>query len=504
MSNNNEKHDLELSARTGPAISRITPPAKPDPLLEELQVLLLEGRYFCFDKHEAKRRKGTYVYRDGLRELIISVDPRVGHPSILAYKMLQAVFRKVTLEGKPYPDTVAFGVRELGRLVGRDAAFGGQDSQALYQAILQLQDTKIVLALYDKDGKQHRSYRFALIGSSGFVAGGEARSPSRLKAVSLRLDPVIMASMRENHFAIFNWERIGGLEALTAALYKRLYYHFSNLFQEVVGRRDLVFKKRYPDVCAQWLGGLKPERFKSRIEQQLSSHFRELVNCGLLRSVTIERTVDGADFNLVFRPGSGFFVDYETFYLGGKARQLQFVQSADAANINTPLSLTAHFYRRLHKTDSHIFNEPDVEYMRQLLVQLSEVEVRDLIDFAIEKAPTTRFSMKNIKALGVFLPEWQAERTKRQQRIERQRAEAEASRQEQLKLEYSRYIDAKVHAYLEQRSSEEMDQIKALVEEQVKDSLPAMLGINRHRAERRIALARIDVPSFDSWLGNRL
>ena len=301
MTNNNENLESEKGVGFEPVVGRITPSAKPDPLLEELQVLLLEGRYFCFDKHEAKRRKGTYVYRDGLRELVIDVDPRVGHPSILAYKMLQAVFRKVTLEGKPYPDTVAFGVRELGRLVGRDAVFGGQDSQALYQAILQLQDTKIVLALYDKDGKQHRSYRFSLVGSSGFVASGEARSPSRLKAVSLRLDPVIMASMRENHFAIFNWERIGGLEALTAALYKRLYYHFSNLFQEVVGRRDLVFKKLYPDVRAQWLGGLKPERFKSRIEQQLSPHFRELVRCGLLRSVTIERTVDDTDFNLVFR-----------------------------------------------------------------------------------------------------------------------------------------------------------------------------------------------------------
>ncbi|MFM7330428.1 MAG: hypothetical protein ACKO1L_02005 [Brachymonas sp.] len=33
--------------------------SKPDPLLEELQVVRLEGRYFCFDRHEAKNRQGA-------------------------------------------------------------------------------------------------------------------------------------------------------------------------------------------------------------------------------------------------------------------------------------------------------------------------------------------------------------------------------------------------------------------------------------------------------------
>ena len=78
----------------------------------------LEGCYFCFDKHEAKRRNGAIQYRDGKRGLVIEISERFGHPSIVAYKVLQAVFRKVTLEGKPYPDTVALSYRELGRLVG--------------------------------------------------------------------------------------------------------------------------------------------------------------------------------------------------------------------------------------------------------------------------------------------------------------------------------------------------------------------------------------------------
>jgi len=202
--------------------------SKPSPLLEELQVIRLEGRYFCFDRHEAKQRIGTLQYRDGNRGLVIEVSPRYGHPSILAYKVLQAVFRKVTLEGKPYPNTVSFSYRELARLAGRDV-FGGRDSQQLYEAIRQLEDTKIELFLYDDSGKEFHSFRFNLIISSGFIGSGEVTAPTRLKAASITLHPVIIDSMRRCHFAIFNWSRLETMEPLSAALYKRLYLHFSNL-----------------------------------------------------------------------------------------------------------------------------------------------------------------------------------------------------------------------------------------------------------------------------------
>ncbi len=177
--------------------------SKPDSLIEELQIVRLEGRYFCFDRHEAKNRVGVLQYRDGNRGMVIEVSPRYGHPSILAYKVLQAVFRKVTLEGKPYPDMVSFSYRELSRMAGRDV-FGGRDSQQLYEAIRQLEDTKIELFLYDDSGNVFRSFRFNLIISSGFIGSGEVTSPTRIKAAALTLHPVIMDSMRRGHFAIFN------------------------------------------------------------------------------------------------------------------------------------------------------------------------------------------------------------------------------------------------------------------------------------------------------------
>ena len=486
----------------------LSPPAKPDPLLEELHVVRLEGRYFCFDKHAAKRRNGVLNYRDGARGLVIEVSPRFGHPSILAYKVLQAIFRKVTLEGKPYPDTVAFSRRELGRLIGRDI-FGGRDSKDLYDAIRQLEDTKIELYLYNKDGKEYRSYRFSLVVGSGFVAEGDVTSPTRLKAAAITLHPVIMDSMRQGHFAVFNWERINALEPLTAALYKRLYLHFSNLYGTEYDKKGLRFEKNYDDLCAEWLGGLKQEQYKSRIEKQLSHHFKELQSTGLLRSVGIERMADGKNFKLVFRPAAGFFTDYETFYLAGRARVLQFQHSADTVNITGPMELVAYFYKRLHKSETFegkIFADKDIEYAKRLIEQFGEPGARDLMDFAIEKAPQTKFDMKNIRALDVYLAEWQVERDRRKQRVEVQKVEAEERRAEQLKREYDDYCQATTHAYLECCSPAEREEIHELAVSQA-DTEHHTNAVTRkiavHIAERRIVLSRHPLPSFDHWLTNR-
>ncbi len=325
--------------------------SKPDSLIEELQIVRLEGRYFCFDRHEAKNRAGVLQYRDGNRGMVIEVSPRYGHPSILAYKVLQAVFRKVTLEGKPYPDMVSFSYRELSRMAGRDV-FGGRDSQQLYEAIRQLEDTKIELFLYDDSGNVFRSFRFNLIISSGFIGSGEVTSPTRIKAAALTLHPVIMDSMRRGHFAIFNWQRLESMEPLSAALYKRLYLHFSNLYKNHYDRHSLKFEKDYETLCQEWLGGLKPERYKSRITQQLGKHLALLCESGLVRFATIEEKSGGNGFKLVFRPGNSFYQDYEAFYQGNKARVLQFQHADDNSNIKGPIESVAAFYKRLHKGSS--------------------------------------------------------------------------------------------------------------------------------------------------------
>jgi hypothetical protein len=499
------KKDNPNSSNLTPSIEdALVPTGRPDPLLEELQVVRLEGRYFCFDRREANRRRGlTLDYEDG--RLRIEIHPHFGHPSSLAYKVLQAAFRKVTLEGKPYPDVVSFSVRELGRLVGRDV-FGGRDAKDLYLAIRQLEETNIIVATPFPDGKTFLRNKITLVDECAFIAEGDVTNPSRIKALAITLHPKIMNSMRAEHFAIFNWERIATLEPLTAALYKRLYLHLSNLFENAHSRRTLRFEKSYVDICNEWLGGLKPEVYKSRIAYQLRAHFKVLQEIGLIRSVSIEQMADGKNFKLVFNPGAGFFTDYETFYLGSRARVLQFTQAADAANISAPLKLVSDFYAKLNNTESlgtSIFSEKDTNFAKALLAEHGEEGARDLFAYAFEQAPLTKFNMQTIHAVRTFIPKWLAEREAREQLRERAKAEADARREEQLQAEYDDHCDSEIHRYLEACTPEEMAEIKHLADREAENSPVMFKAINQRLAQHRIVRSRCALPTFEAWLANR-
>ena len=114
----------------------------PSPFLEEINTVRLEGRYFAFDPKRANEKQVRQAFRDGERTLEIIVHPEYGRPSILAYRVLQHVFPKITKEGKPFPDVVSFSYRESGRLIGRDV-FGGKDLRELERAIKQLKTPRL-------------------------------------------------------------------------------------------------------------------------------------------------------------------------------------------------------------------------------------------------------------------------------------------------------------------------------------------------------------------------
>jgi len=52
------------------------------------------------------------------------------------------------------------------------------------------------------------------------------------------------------------------LPPLSATLYKRLYLHFSNLYQNKHDATSLSFEKDYAAICAEWFGGLKTMSYK--------------------------------------------------------------------------------------------------------------------------------------------------------------------------------------------------------------------------------------------------
>src|SRR4028119_2160439 len=93
-------------------------PSALERLREEITVLRIEGTLFCFDPKEAKRRRGviTNTLRDAdgnERPVSVEIHPTYGQPSVLAYKIVQAIFLKMTEASEPYPSAIAFTQREL-------------------------------------------------------------------------------------------------------------------------------------------------------------------------------------------------------------------------------------------------------------------------------------------------------------------------------------------------------------------------------------------------------
>ena len=77
-----------------------------DRLFNEINLLRLEGYYFCLDPKDALRRiNDKYEFFEIIRRrkteiekrpVIIIPNPIFGYPSILAYKVLQAIMRKLS------------------------------------------------------------------------------------------------------------------------------------------------------------------------------------------------------------------------------------------------------------------------------------------------------------------------------------------------------------------------------------------------------------------------
>src|SRR3954465_4679462 len=101
---------------------------------------------------------------------------------------------------------------------------------------------------------------------------------------------------------------------------------FSNTYARRRARSTLKFEKDYEDICREWLGGLKPEKYKSRIEKQLGRYLDGVRSTGLIARYEIALRASGKGYKIVFYPGDGFYEDYTEFYLRAPRR------GAEAAN----------------------------------------------------------------------------------------------------------------------------------------------------------------------------
>jgi hypothetical protein len=203
-------------------------------LFNEINLLRLEGFYFCLDPKEAARRTNEkYEFLEIIkrpkteiakRPVIIVPNPRYGYPSVLAYKVLQAILQKLSWFSYPIPDTVYFSQRELARLVGRNS-FGGWNQDQFYNAIRQLRSTEAAYWFYDKVTGEWTNRNIQIL-NTDIWSGRE----NQITRCSVQLHPSIVESLNNRHAMCLNYARMEKLSPVGIALFKRIFFHLSNLY----------------------------------------------------------------------------------------------------------------------------------------------------------------------------------------------------------------------------------------------------------------------------------
>jgi hypothetical protein len=361
-------------------------------LFHEINLLRIEGYCFSFDPKSAAKRAGKQEFIELVkmpegavsRPITIEPHPTYGYPATLAYKILQAVLKKLSDEGYEGADSASFTQRELAKLVGRQT-FGGADSKQFLRAVMQLNATRIWCSFFDKENGEWKVLTFTLF-TEALFSGRKLQ----LRECVLTLHPRIIASLKNRHYFCLNYNRLTRLESIGMALFKHLFFQMSRTYSKLKDP-NFIYERDYEAICASWLGGLKVLRYKSDIlRDQLGRHLQDLKRVGLIKSATdvIERNASGG-FKLVVRPGAGFFEDYERYY--GTHRQLPFPfkRTAEEHSIKRPLELVSYFHKRrlgVEELAERIFPERETAFARTLVEKYPDELCREIVDYGLARA----------------------------------------------------------------------------------------------------------------------
>lgn len=503
-----------------------------DRLFHEINLLKIEGRYFNFapaqrgkkakhpgeavqplpDLKEIKRR-----LKEGDKSVqsifIVTPHPDRGQPGELAYKVLQVILKRISNTRFTHLDSVQFSFRELAQLCGR-STFGGKDVKELARAVDQLLTTVVTVAFYDKPSKKWGVHQFTVVNSVAYRGDDNHRPNDPEGAVMLH--PLFIKSLQDGHFLCLNFGRFGALtEAITQALYKRLYFHFSNIHRDHSRETFPVFRKAYEDICAEWLSGLTPLKHRSRImQEQLGRHLEQLKALRLIAVYDIVKRKDGVGFNLECLPGDAFFEDYQRFYRAelpvAPAAPLRLLPSTPSPSIPPETELARYFYQKkygVQSADAAGSASPgDLDFARTLLQKHSFDDCRSFVDFALTEACSTDFDVRTFRGLAQYHAGFLA---KAEARV-RAKAEAEA-RRKQAEFEHH---EQQLHLEYEAFKRNQLDQIRATLPADALSTLEATIlaklrqgPVRFKAAEERLAKIVLTdqlahdygVPTFDEW-----
>lgn len=479
-------------------------------LYMENTLLRVAGALFCHDQKRAASRTDNIELNRGVKDkrIVIRPNPRYGQPGPLAHKVFVAIIKKHSDYGRPVRDEVSFTQRELGRLIGRQD-FGGKDSQQLIRALSEIQNSFIETGVFNTERNQWIEHTFDIFPEITIARRDE--HSATVEECSVLLARPIVASLKDNHFTCLNHFLMARLGSIGQALYIRLFYHFANLYDGHHKDR-LRFEKRYDDLCAEWLGGLKVLRYHSDIlKDQLGVHLKQLEQVGFLASWQLEKAQTREGFVLAFRPGAAFFADYQRFYRKGRQSEMQWDFHADRQGISEPLKVARLFQEKLTgKAAAPLaFVSPkDVETAKQLLARISIEDIPDFLSYALASAKSTRFDVKTLGGLKQYLSGYLKHREGRAAAKAADLANTKAAAEQTNRAAYERFWRAQAEALFTSLPISERDAIEAMARSRApryaagKGSLAlAFLTTEKFRITASRHPGKI--PSYEAWIASR-
>jgi hypothetical protein len=482
-------------------------------LFHEINLLRIEGYCFNFDPKSAAKRAGKHEFVELVKmpggavskPITIEPHPSYGYPSTLAYKILQAVLKKLSDEGYELAESASFTQRELAKLVGRQN-FGGADSKQFLRAVMQLNTTRIWCSFFDKKTGEWKVLTFTLFTEALFSG-----RKHQLRECVLTLHPRIVASLRNRHYFCVNYNRLTRLEPIGMALFKHLFFQMSGTYSKLKNP-DLSYERNYEAICTTWLGGLKILRYKSEIlKDQLGRHLQNLKRVKLIKSFDIVRN-DGGGYKLVVKPGAGFFEDYDRYY--GRYRQLPFPfkRAAEENSIKRPLELLSYFHKKRLGVDElaeQVFPEREVVFARELADKHPDALCREIVDYGLNKTRKQKgYEPQTLSGIRPFINEFFSTKAEREHQAAERTALEEQRRKEaaleRLKDAYDSFYHAEVKRAKEQLAPEELEAIDASLRAEFRERYPGMqFGMDLYISVGRNAMIqeRFKIPTIEEWQG---
>jgi hypothetical protein len=479
-----------------------------EPVYFENTLLRVFGVLFCHDAKRARTRTGKIEINRGVNEKGIAVrfDPEYAQPGPFAHKVALAVMRKQSGFGRPAQKAISFSQRELVRMTGR-TSMGGRQSEELALALKQIRYTHVLAHFKTEDRLVEHDFSIF----NEVLIERRASPTDPIVACTIVIADPIIQSLNDKHFTCLNHALMQNLSTIGSALYMRLFYHFATLYDGHHVDR-VVFKKRYDDICAEWLGGITVLKHRSKIVgEQLGTHLDQLIELGFLRSYTLTPAEGRGGFILTFRPGTRFLADYRTFYARRFQGEFQFKFHDENRAIGEPHRVAYLFVEkrtgRKHDGTAYVSSK-DVETAKELLAHVSMEQMPDFLDYALSEAGKTRFDLQTLGGVKQYLNGYL--------QIRRQRATARATaaarqddeQQTRLRMEYDQYRRSAAEDLFQSLPAEEQAVIEALARSKSK---PGGLGAD-YMAQTLIRLekARLTterhadkISDFDHWSASR-